>query len=68
VNLLQAFNRILCHAQVESIILTRVLEAQFNIKKRPWFKGAIKVIEDAMKRSKDVGTNKERCKVDYINF
>ena len=67
-NLLMSFNRIILREQKTRINLTGNEEVEFNIQRHPWFVGACRAVQKAMTKSKDLGANKPRRKVDPLTY
>lgn len=69
-NLYNSFNRILLRAQKKQILLTRVNEVEFSLRKCVFFDTITRTraMESAMKLSIDSGANKPRRKVKVISF
>ena len=65
---MKAFNRLLCKEQGHRIRVTKTLEIPFDIMKNPFFIGATKSLLKSMEKSRDVGVNKGRRKVDALTW
>ena len=67
-NLLMSSNRIILREQNTRINLIGNEEVEFNIQRHPWFIGACRAVQKAMTKSKDLGANKPRRKVEPLTY